>query len=142
MPSEVILMLVLTSRLHEKIMMPENRTTIEVVAIQPGAVRLGIDAPPDVRILREAIPDRVAEWGPEDAPASSPSMQQVNQLIQKRLEIARHAVSEIRTHLRGDDHEDVQVLLERLDEDLRLLRRRVRREVEKNGPAREAALCM
>ena len=41
-------MLVLSTRLNEKIFLPDTNTAIEVVAIQSGTVRLGITAPDDV----------------------------------------------------------------------------------------------
>jgi carbon storage regulator len=49
------IMLVLSRRLNEKILLPNTDTTVQVVAIRPGVVRLGIDAPPDVIILREEL---------------------------------------------------------------------------------------
>jgi carbon storage regulator CsrA len=125
-------MLVLSTRLKEKILLPDVNTAIEVVSIQSGSVRLGISAPEDVRILRENVPDKVAEWGPEpEAEESAPTLQDVKRLIDKRLEIAREGLSEARKCLRNGQEEDARVLLEKIDEDLHLLRRRVRREVEK-----------
>jgi carbon storage regulator CsrA len=125
-------MLVLSTRLNEKILLPDTNTAIEVVAIHSGAVRLGISAPEDVRILRENVHDKVAEWGPEPVPEDRvPSLQDVKRLIDKRLEIAREGINEARKCLRNGQEEDARVLLEKIDEDLHLLRRRVRREVEK-----------
>jgi carbon storage regulator CsrA len=48
-------MLVLARQLHERIIMPAVGATIEVVAIKPNSVRLGIEAPPEIVILREEI---------------------------------------------------------------------------------------
>jgi carbon storage regulator CsrA len=48
-------MLVLSRRLHEKILFPGLNITVQVVAIKPGVIRIGIEAPPDVRIVREEI---------------------------------------------------------------------------------------
>jgi carbon storage regulator CsrA len=48
-------MLVLSRRLHEKILFPGLNVTVQVVAIKPGVIRIGIEAPPDVRIVREEI---------------------------------------------------------------------------------------
>ena len=48
-------MLVLSRRLHERIQFPGLNISIKVVAIKSGVIRLGIEAPPDVRILREEI---------------------------------------------------------------------------------------
>lgn len=125
-------MLVLSTRLNEKILLPDVNAAIEVVAIQSGTVRLGISAPEELRILRENVQDKVAEWGPDpDAEERTPTMQDVKRLIDKRLEIAREGINEARKCLRNGQEEDARVLLEKIDEDLHLLRRRVRREVEK-----------
>jgi carbon storage regulator CsrA len=124
-------MLVLSTRLNEKILMPETNTAVEVVAIQGTTVRLGISAPEEVRILRQGIPDRVAEWGPPASEDSLPSLQNIKKLIDKRLEIAREGINQARQCLRNGQEDDARVLLEKIDEDLHLLRRRVRREVEK-----------
>jgi carbon storage regulator len=48
-------MLVLSRRLHEKIVLPGLGITIQVVGVKPGAVRIGVEAPPDVAIFREEI---------------------------------------------------------------------------------------
>jgi carbon storage regulator CsrA len=50
--------LVLTRRPHEKIVLPGLHVTLEVVAIKGGVVRIGIEAPPDVRVLREELLDQ------------------------------------------------------------------------------------
>jgi carbon storage regulator CsrA len=48
-------MLVLSRRLSEKIVLPTLGVTITVVAVKPGVVRLGIEAPSDVPVLREEL---------------------------------------------------------------------------------------
>jgi carbon storage regulator len=50
-------MLVLSRRLGEKIVLPSLGVTIQVVAIKSGAIRIGIEAPPDISIVREEILD-------------------------------------------------------------------------------------
>jgi carbon storage regulator CsrA len=62
-------MLVLSRRLHEKIVLPGIGAIIEVVAIKPGVVRLGIEAPSEVTVLREELQQRQEEK--ELLPASS-----------------------------------------------------------------------
>jgi carbon storage regulator CsrA len=47
--------LVLSRRLNEQIVLPELNITIQIVAIKPGVVRIGIEAPPDVPVLREEL---------------------------------------------------------------------------------------
>lgn len=56
-------MLVLSRRVDEKILIGEgdNLIVIQVVLINSGQVRLGIEAPNGVRILREEILERTKE---------------------------------------------------------------------------------
>ena len=51
-------MLVLSRRLNESLLFPGTQTAVKVVAIRGGVVRLGIDAPPTVRVVREELADR------------------------------------------------------------------------------------
>ncbi len=53
-------MLVLARRLHERLVLPGLGVTVEVVALKGGVVRLGIQAPPDVMVMREELLDRPA----------------------------------------------------------------------------------
>jgi carbon storage regulator CsrA len=129
-------MLVLSRRLNEKILFPGFDTSVQVVGIRPGIVRLGIEAPDDVRVLREEVPDRAAEWGPEPEAEFSeapPTLVRINQLLKKRLEIARLGLTELCAHLSAGHDEDASSTLARLDEDLDMLRKRVQREVERTS---------
>jgi carbon storage regulator CsrA len=64
-------MLVLARRLHERILIPVIDTSIEVLSTRAGTVRLGIDAPLTVRVLREELSQRERPHedavSPEDA---------------------------------------------------------------------------
>jgi carbon storage regulator CsrA len=53
-------MLVLSRHLQERIVLPGLGITVQVVAISPGVVRLGIEAPPLVDIVREELLGRFA----------------------------------------------------------------------------------
>ena len=48
-------MLVLSRRRGEKIVLPDLGTTIQVLDIRRGVVRLGIAAPPEVLVLRQEV---------------------------------------------------------------------------------------
>jgi len=48
-------MLVLSRRINETIVLPGLKTTIRVVSVGGGRVRLSIDAPRDVTILRQEL---------------------------------------------------------------------------------------
>jgi carbon storage regulator CsrA len=47
--------LVLSRRLHEKIVLPSLQVTVHIAAIKPGVVRVAIEAPSHVPILREEL---------------------------------------------------------------------------------------
>jgi carbon storage regulator len=50
-------MLVLSRRLNENIVLPDLNVTIKIVAIEGGRVRIGIEAPADVAIMRKELLD-------------------------------------------------------------------------------------
>ncbi len=47
-------MLILTRRIRERLMIGDN-ITITVLSVKHGQVRIGIDAPKDVLVLREEV---------------------------------------------------------------------------------------
>jgi carbon storage regulator CsrA len=126
-------MLVLSRRLNEKLVFPAFQTSVEVTAIHPGGVRLGVEAPPEVCVLTEEAAAREVRGSaaPTDRP---PTLLQIDQLVQKRLEIARLGLTELRRRVRRGDEFDAEAILDQLDEDLHLLQRRVRREAGKAMP--------
>ena len=74
-------MLVLTRRAHEKILIPAIGTSVQILTIRSNAVRIGIDAPPEIAILRDEIADA--------NPASEGSLERREALIQTRDELLR-----------------------------------------------------
>jgi carbon storage regulator CsrA len=50
--------LVLSRRTHQMVVLPQLGVTVRVVAVKQGVVRLGIEAPPDVAVLREELLDK------------------------------------------------------------------------------------
>ncbi len=120
-------MLVLSRRLNEKIVIPSIHTTVQVVGIKAGAVRLGIVAPPDVPVWREEVQDRRVEGaGAAPAPAGAEArLKQVNQLVRSRLAIGHTGLELLRHQLRQGLTREAADTLERLDEDLEMLRRRL-----------------
>src|ERR1700737_4809691 len=107
-------MLVLTRRLHETIVFPAFQTTVHVVSAQPHAVRLGVEAPAEVRVLT----GEVAERGVRPADVSSadepPSLIQLDQLVQKRLDIARLGLTELRRRLAAGREDDAEIIRKKI----------------------------
>src|SRR5690349_1364754 len=48
-------MLVLSRRLNERIVLPGIQTTFEVLGIRAGTVRIGVEAPQAVSVLRDEV---------------------------------------------------------------------------------------
>ncbi len=57
-------MLVLTRRIGEEIII-DNRIRVTIVSIDGGKVRLGISAPPDVRVDRQEVHERRQQFAAE-----------------------------------------------------------------------------
>jgi carbon storage regulator CsrA len=76
----------------EKIIFPGINITVQVVAVKSGAVRLGIEAPPEVTVLREEVWAR-AETQERGVPllpdcAAGPTLCQLHHLLRNWLDVA------------------------------------------------------
>lgn len=69
-----------------------------------------------------------------DTNALSPSFSQLTQMLDRRLAIAQIGLAEASQHLAAGQTEDAGIVLEKIDEDLHLLRCRLSREAEKTAP--------
>jgi carbon storage regulator len=49
--------LVLSRRLNEKIVLPDLNIILKVVALDRGRVRIGIEAPADIAVMRQELLD-------------------------------------------------------------------------------------
>jgi carbon storage regulator len=116
-------MLVLTRRLNERIFFPSLNVSMEVVGIKSGAVRLGIDAPPEVAILREEVRasrsaaearslDRLPDAGPEARRRS----------LAGWLKLASMKLGMARLQLQAGQAKEGQAALEALHDELQFLR--------------------
>jgi carbon storage regulator len=55
-------MLVLTRKRKEAVIVPDCGVMVTVLEIRGGQVRLGISAPPNVRVHRREVWDRLQPW--------------------------------------------------------------------------------
>jgi len=60
-------MLVLSRKSNEKVVIPSINTVLQIVSIKAGTVRLGIDAPRDVEVFREEVLGQYTREEGEDA---------------------------------------------------------------------------
>jgi carbon storage regulator CsrA len=127
-------MLVLSRRAQETVVLPNTKTTVQVLSVKSGVVRLGIEAPPEVVILRGELDEaRVQGRMPEgkdsagqllhDVGAELTSLSRALGFLQLQLDIG--AADEARTTLAG------------IQDGLRLLRLGLEGETER-PPARPA----
>jgi carbon storage regulator CsrA len=122
-------MLVLSRRLNEKLVLPDLNTSIQVVSLTPNAVALGVEAPQEVRILREEVPDRRTEWSPTTDTVSPLLLIEINQMLQKRLDVARRGMAVMREQLEAGDREAAATTLASVDDEIAMIQRRVQQEV-------------
>src|SRR5262245_26577653 len=104
-------MLVLSRRLYEKILFPAIDAAVQVVSIKPGIVRLGIEAPSSVKVLREELQARAAG---EQAPNASPlcddavraKLRELDHLLRNRLNGASIGLALLRRQLQVGLNQD------------------------------------
>jgi carbon storage regulator CsrA len=127
-------MLVLSRKLDQKILLPTVGISIKVVAIRGGVVRLGIEAPPEVTVLREEVPDRNEEkadgrTAPEPAAADPVQTELLHQLCQ-RLRTTGVGLALLSLELDAGLIDDAKAALTQIRDDLRLLRLGLEGEVD------------
>jgi two-component system, OmpR family, response regulator len=126
-------MLVLSRKLKEKIILPTVSTIIQVLEIKAGTVRLGIDAPPEVTILREEVPNRTEEWGKVGSrPAEEPKPDKFKSQLRDRLKAMGQWLGLTGLQLDSGLIEEARASLARIQDDLQVLRYGV--EGELDGP--------
>jgi len=111
-------MLVLSRRLNEKILLPNISASIEVLDIKGDRVRLGIDAPADVTILREEValrdglkPDQMA-----GAAAAQNLLKQQRHQIRNQLNLATVGLSLARRQMEAGQIAGAENTLDKISE--------------------------
>jgi carbon storage regulator CsrA len=130
--------LVLSRRLHEKILFPNFHIAVQVVAVKPGMVRLGIEAPPEVTVLRDELRERAAEWGVTETQtgesAAQSQFRELRHFLRNRLNVAALGLTLMHRQLQVDQTQEAQATLAKLQEDLQLLRQRLEGDGEEAQP--------
>jgi carbon storage regulator CsrA len=120
-------MLVLTRRLNEKIVFPNIQTTVQVVAVKPGVVRLGIDAPENISIYREELLERNSlQISPTaaDGPRSEDAAHQLKHLLNNRLNASTLGVALLRQQLERGLIGDMATTLDKIEANLKAFKER------------------
>jgi carbon storage regulator CsrA len=123
-------MLVLARQLHERIVMPSVPATIEVVAIRPNGVRLGIEAPEEVTILREEVLRRDGATPADLLSAAGPDAEarlgRVKHVLRNRLQTLALALDLLRQHMPESTAPGLMAMAERMTEEVRTLDQQLR----------------
>jgi carbon storage regulator CsrA len=130
-------MLVLSRRLREKVLFPGINTTIEVVAVKGNQVRLGIEAPPGLLVLREELQNRPAVLA-EPAPAAESAASQfraLRHLVRNRLNVTSIGLGLLRQQARAGLTDDLERTITKMEEEMQMLRQRLGSPAVKVPPA-------
>jgi carbon storage regulator CsrA len=123
-------MLVLSRRPNEKILFPSISTAVHVLSIKGGAVRLGIEAPPEVTILRNELQARSAEWSATTRlaePAES-RLSRLRHLLRNRLSVTTVGLGLLRRQAQAGLSEEMERTIAKIEEEMHLLRQRLESE--------------
>jgi carbon storage regulator CsrA len=134
-------MLVLSRRMGQKIIFPGINITVQVVALKSSAVRLGIEAPLEVTVLREELSARAEmhEVGASLLPdgTAEPTLYQLNHLFRNWLDVAAIGLALLRRQIQG---ELTEITLDPFDGEIGVLRQQMQRMGRQLLPKSEVLL--
>jgi carbon storage regulator CsrA len=115
---------VLSRRLQEKLYFPGIHLIVHVLSVRRGGVRLGIEAPPEVTVLREEV-----QASPVDGQLLDPEIGEGGRDVMVRgigqvLRVASDGLEMARLQLEAGRTRDVKELLDTVQEHLEWLQRR------------------
>ena len=118
-------MLVLSRRHNEKILLPSVGASIEVLEIKGDRVRLGIDAPANVTILREELADKQGLRSIADmraaVEAATLEAREQRHLLRNQLNTATVGIAVARRQLEAGLIEQVAATLSKIGDGVQLL---------------------
>ena len=134
-------MLVLTRRAKEKIVFPTIRTEVQVLGMHGGQVRLGIEAPPQVSVVREELRDRTKPWeGGEFEPAGwatrTTSWREFCHRIRNRLNEVGLTLGVLRCRLQRGETDATASALQKIEEEFRFLKEELESGLSEAGLVR------
>lgn len=114
-------MLVLSRRPSEKLLFPALHTTIEVLTIRPKVVRLGIEAPDDLTVLRGELRPRAGGRSTAGLHAAA-GLDHTRHLVRDRLNNLLLGIALLRRQLQAGSGVGALDTLEKLDAELEAFR--------------------
>jgi carbon storage regulator CsrA len=134
-------MLVLSRRPDEKVLFPGINIAVQVLSVRGSKVRLGIDAPPEVTILRDELQDRVEGCGMatrRTEPVEDP-FRALRHLVRNRLNGATIGLELLRQQVTAGGT-DLERTITMIEEEIQKLRQQVEEHAAKTAipPPRSA----
>jgi hypothetical protein len=128
-------MLILSCRIHEKFYFPGSQTSVRVLEIQPGSVRLGIDAPAEGAFSSRDFqdPNGGTRAGRRSRDTKAAYLRRQRRAC-RRLKAASMRLGMARLQLRVGLAQNAQLALEHIQQEIQALRRCL--EGNKKQPAR------
>jgi carbon storage regulator CsrA len=128
-------MLVLTRRPNEKIVLPSINTTVQVVSVKGSRVRLSIEAPPEVSILRAELQDQATER-PTTCILADPiesQLRTMRHMVRNRLNVATIGLALVQQQVKAGQITEVEATLGKIDQDMQMLRERLDQDAAKTA---------
>ena len=123
-------MLVLTRRQKEKVLFPTLGISIELLGVQGNKTRLGIDAPPDIPVLRHELTQRKSvELTPEGS-TTRKQLIDLAHLVRQRLDKASLALNKLHSELEKNQEEQTQEIVMDLYQDLEAMEKKANELIE------------
>lgn len=133
-------MLVLSRKLHEKIVFPGLGASVEVVGMKGNAVRLGVQAPPEMIVLREELQGATSAAGraeasrPKEADAQA---RELNHFINNRLNAAVIGLALLRKQAEQGLTDQMGGAIQRIEREIEALRQRFGGPAPATAPAKK-----
>jgi carbon storage regulator CsrA len=130
-------MLVLSRRLLEKVLFPGLNIALQIVSVKGNQVRLGIEAPPGVLVLREELQGRSAMPAEPSPPAESTESQvrALRHLVRNRLNVTSLGLGLLRQQARAGLIDELERTITKMEEEMQMLRQRLESAAVKAPPA-------
>ncbi len=134
-------MLVLSRRLREKIVFPTIHTEVQVLSMHGGQVRLGIEAPPQISVIREELRDPAKPWDDGDTelswvPPGEAGWREFRHNIRNCLNDIGLTLALLRGQLQRGEADVTEASLHKIEEDFRILKEELEVGFSQAGPER------
>jgi carbon storage regulator CsrA len=130
-------MLVLSRRPTEKVLFPGFGAAVQVLSIKAGMVRLGIEAPKEITVLRDELQDHAAKNETSSlltAPMDS-QLRTLRHLVRNRLNVTAIGLALMREQLKVGQITEVEGTLTKIEQDMQLLEQRLQSEKKSATPS-------